>query len=107
MGDAAAVAAGQGGPQRSGSPTSTAAQEARDVQPDWDRILTELALDDRQLHYLVLLRERHQDRLQSLSAARQALSLEVREVRTLSWYRAWCGAGPGIEPRPSAWLSQA
>ena len=66
-------------PSPTAHPAPTAALEARGVQPDWDRILLTLALDDRQLHYLVLLRERHQDRLQALSAARQALSLEVRD----------------------------
>ena len=46
-------------------------------QKHWGRILAALALDDRQLHYLLLLRERHLDRLQSLAAARQAVSLQV------------------------------
>ena len=53
------------------------AQPAQEKQPDWGRVLTDLALDDRQLHYLLLLRERHLDRLHSLAAARQALSLQV------------------------------
>ena len=83
IGDAAAAAATfHASPPAVAAPTSPMAGEGRDTEPDWDRILIDLALDDRQLHYLVLLRERHQDRLQSLSAARQALSLEVRHVLT-------------------------
>jgi len=70
---AAATAAGLG---PSGSAPGQAGSEAE--QADWGCILRTLALDDRQLHYLLLLRERHLDRLQSLAAARQALSLQAR-----------------------------
>ncbi len=71
---AAAAAAGLG---PAGSESGQAGSEEA-AQADWGCILGALALDDRQLHYLLLLRERHLDRLQSLAAARQALSLQVR-----------------------------
>ena len=48
---------------------------------DWARILKALRMDDRQLHYLKMLRDRHQEKLRALVSARQALSLEVRRAR--------------------------
>ena len=84
--------------------------------PDWVEVLAALRLDERQLHYLKLLRDRHQDRMRAIISARQALSMEVRfrchwqglhELRRLAGQRApramidWGSTNPvapGVSP---------